>query len=61
MVLKNNYGSIIIVTGSKDSQQQDATTETITQVAHDTVESALKISNKVTLSSILPRTDDYSA
>ena len=62
--LQNNgkkYGSVIIVVGSKDSQQQDATTESITQAAHDAVESALKIANKVTLSSILPRTDDDSA
>ena len=62
--LQNNgkkYGSIIIVAGSKDSQQQDATTESIIQAARDAVESALKMSNKVTLSSILPRTDDDSA
>ena len=51
----------IIVAGSKDSQQQDATTESITWAARDAVESALKMSKKVTLSSILCRTDDDSA
>ena len=62
--LQNNgkkYETIMTVACTKNSQQEDAKTETITQAARDPVESALKMLNKVTFSGIIPRTDDDSA
>ena len=58
---QKKYSTIHIVTGSTDCQQMDASTETIKESAKCAVDSALKISKKVVLSSVLPRTDNGSA
>ena len=55
------YGSIYIVAGSSDCQQTDATTEAICLNAKKVVEHAADMSQKVVLSSVLPRTDDSTA
>ena len=58
---QKKYGTVHIVADSSDCQQQESSTESITESAKGVIESALKISDKVILSSILPRTDDSSA
>ena len=55
------YDIVYVVAGSNDCTKQQNTSETIAQSARAVADAALQLSQRVVLSSILPRTDDHTA
>ena len=58
---QKSFKTIHVVTGSSDCNLSESTCESIKQNVKESIDQALKISENVQISSILPRTDDQEA
>ena len=58
---QKRFKTIHVVTGSSDCNLSESTCESIKQNVKESIDQALKISENVQISSILPRTDDQEA